>query len=300
MRLIVTTMLDCYVYDTQSRVQKRVERIERQTPQPREAFGVTWTQSRLYIGWRRPCEVLEYDRALSPTGRACRPWKGHEFEGGAHECTLHQLLHLDGVLLVANTGRDEVSAFRLDTLKQVKAWKPHECAGVGKKPKHLHYNTMYAAAGKMFIVAHMHGTKDSEAWEFERGEALSQVRFVARHACGNAAHNVFPLAGQLLVLDSNRSRIVKLSEPNRILFQGPRGTLLRGVARGGDGLVVGCSALQPDRELRRWVHGDLLAWEDGDLSREPVVHEMGGGPISDVRCLDRPDAAHWPNRPFAG
>jgi hypothetical protein len=147
-------------------------------------------------------------------------------------------------------------------------------------------------------MAHMHGARDSEAWEFARADKLEGLEFEKAHVCGSGAHNVFRLKGELLCLNSNRGQVVALGDVSQVRYQGPRHCLLRGVCRAGAGLVVGCSALQLDRTLRRWVHGDLLVWPDGDLGKEPVVHEMGQGPISDVRCLDQPDAAHWPNEPF--
>jgi len=298
MKVVITTMLDCYVYDLDTHSRMPIERPDLAGGASREAFGVTWGGRYAYIGWRHPCEVIEYDKAWKPTGRREHMVVGRELEGGAHPCTVHQLLYLEGELLIANTSKDEISVVTTEQLFQQDALKPHEMTGIPDLPGHLHYNTLFAQPGELYVVAHMHMAQESQVWKFTRYRGTYGLTFSEAFVGGHGAHNVFPWRGSLLVLDSNRARIIPIGHPEKVLYQGPSHTILRGVCWLGDALIVGCSSLQPDRHLRRWVHGDLLVWRDGDISKAPEVHKMGSGPISDLRGLDMDDYAHYPNRPF--
>lgn len=296
MKLLVSTMQDCFVYDVDTRHKTS---IERPTAGGRGAYGMTWRGSRAYIGWRGPCQVLEYDRALTPTGRLCQPSRGHDFFNvRMPDRAVHGILRVGEQLYVMNSGRDEILIFSADTLCQSAAWCPHDTARRYDVPHFKHYNGMCATKGFLYVVCHMEQKRASEVWKFHRALEPHNMQLVDTFVGGKGAHSCFPWRDGMALCDSLNNQVIRLGT-NEVLYETAPGWMTRGVSCLGDtGLVLGLSGKEPERAKRNERHGRLLVWRDGVFEKDPEVHKLGVGPVCEVRCLDLPDAAHWPARPL--
>lgn len=300
MKLLVTTSQGGLLYDPETR---RKTPVERGAEGSTDCFGVTWTrQGRLYIAWRFPAQILEYDEKLAPTGRRLISPHGESFDKQKLNCAPHQLLCIGNFILVADTGWNEVTVFDADTLQCVSRWCPHvDTQPDGARSECRHYNSLYYEPGVLWTVAHMHTQQESRVWCVSYDEERGQVGgLLATVDCGWGAHNIFRLGGKLAICDSMRHRVRYIGGEQTTIYQEPSSAVLRGVClpEPEQLAVVGGSQLTVQRECRWSGGGWLLIWRNPGMRGDPEMHELGPGPVQDVRCLDSPDAAHSPVAPF--
>jgi len=289
MKLLVGTLADCFVYDVDTREKTRVQR---PTAGNRAAYGITWGGKYAYIGWREPSEVAEYDRDLKPTGRLVITDAGHEFRPGEKGSAPHQMMYANQLLLLANTGKDEIVAFEIGGLRQVDSWSPRQIEPAYMGAEYHHLNSVFAWGKELYVVAHMAGARESQAWTLSPDGPLHDSRVRNVRQCGTGAHNVFPLNEGLASCASMDSQVVHLGSEKQVVYQGPRDRLFRGVCYAGNAFVLGWSAFEKKREDRRHAAGGLYVWRSGPFQGEPEEHVLDAGPVCEVRCLDMSDRAH--------
>jgi len=299
MQFIISTENDCFTYDLNKKL--KVKQIKRGTEGKRWAYGISWWGDRLYIAWRSPHEIVEYDRKLKPTGRVCKVPKSPAVIGDLHQITCY-----DKKIWCASTGTNSIVTFDCGTLDYIESWKPHE--GVADddgpynppkgKPRYTedykHYNSIMFRSGRIYINAHMTThNPPSNVWVF----TYPGLKFIKKVEGGESSHNIFFIGDELTICDSGNGRLI---QPEKYLeiFRGGIGSFLRGISQPPGKLIIGRAdkCIKADRPKAR---GGLVIIHDRKF-KSPDPRWLGYGPIEEIRCLDEEDLAHPVPEPFWG
>lgn len=294
MKFAITTSRGLFVYDYDA---DSVTPVPRGTPQEEDdsvsyAFGISWTQQHFYAAWRRPDEIIEYDKELKPTGRVISQPDGPDALGD-----IHQILCRSGKIWATCCGYNRIHVYDAATLKLDRSWNPaygQDDAEPGKASfyegsylgKYKHWNSIRIVEDKLYLLAHMYDCPPSKVWEF----SFPELEFRRKIPGGECAHNIFFYDGKLNILDSKNGRIC---QPEIGLCHGffDRSPFFRGVSQVGDKIAIGFSGQCLDARKRPSTPGGLIFLDRCD----PMAYEIrfnGVGPIMDIRCLDAYDSAH--------
>ena len=292
MKFIISTHKSCFIYDHNKDI---INDIERGTKGAQWAYGISWFKDKIFIGWRKPCEVLEYDTSFKFTGRKCQGSLG--FRVG----DVHQIICFDKKIWVTNTGSNSISIFDASTLELVEDWRPHKAIkemdspyvskkniNKNKHPNYYkHYNSIFFDKKRIFINAHMTvNNPPSKVWVFLR----KNRKFIKKIEGGISTHNLFLINNQITVCDSENSQIIQ-PETNKVLFRARVGSFLRGVSLPPKMVVIGSSGMQSIRNKRNNARGGIVIFNNTKF-KNPDLKWFGRGPIQEIRCLDFYDKAH--------
>jgi len=271
------------------------------TPVPRGTegksypFGVSWHGDRLFIAWRHPYEILEYDQAFKPTGRKCESPEGSRTFGD-----IHQITCFDGKIWTASTGCNKICVHDAETLEFIEDWAPHKAipeedfpTRKSKKaqPHYKHYNSIMFNNNRVYINAHMTvHNPPSRVWVFK----YPSKKFIRKIRGGLSTHNIFFVDNILTVCDSGHGQILQ-PESGKVLFKSKSDSFLRGISMPPGLLIIG-TAERCARPQRPNAKGGLIFIKNKNFNN-PQIKLLGKGPVEEIRCLDMDDEAH-PVKPF--
>lgn len=284
MILIISTNKYVFTYDL---LNKKI--LSTINNKKRPSYGISWYRDRLFIAWRGPCEILEYDIDLKPTGRKCK---------GSKLGDLHQIICFDNKIWVANTGKNLISIFDINTLDLVEDWCPHlnrdqddnHILSKDNNIHYKHYNSIMFNKKKIYINAHM--TKNnppSKLWIFK----YKNKKFISKISGGISTHNIFFIDNKPIVCDSENGKILSLQDKTHLSFV-KYSSFLRGVSMPKNMIIVGRSDKIIDRDKRAHGQGGLVIYNDHSFTKN---YSLGlyMGQVHEVRCLDEKDKAHPTN-----
>ena len=254
-----------------------------------DAFGISWTSERMYVAWRHPDEIVEYDLNFKPTGRSIsnegKPW-------GMLLGDIHQILCHDGRIWVTCCGYNCIQVYDAISFNLERVWNPcdgHDSDELGEESnngKYKHWNSIRIMGDRLYLVSHMYDCPPSKVWEF----SFPDLKFIRKIPGGECVHNVFFHDGALAVLSSKDGRILFPESGKSITFF-DRKPFWRGISQAGGRLALGFSSQCLSRAARPDVPGGVVFLDHSDPMRFDVKCN-GIGPIMEIRCLDEHDAAH--------
>ena len=266
------------VYDRES---NSAWEIPRQTTSEEDwPYGATWWEDKLYVAWRNPSEIVEYDNSLKVTRKAPVGKKD-----GAHQMTCKE-----GELWMADTELDRFFVVNANTLKHKMQFNPDKDKPA---PGHRHWNSVAFYGDEVWLMAHSWNQPTSMTFVYS-WPGLARKEIVPG---GKAAHNVFKFDGEMTICDSANYRLLQ-PRSNKTLFQGNSYLFLRGAALSKDTLVIGYSGRCKIRNERGKEQGGLIFF-DGLKFGSPTYVSLNSGPVEEIRILDEPDSAHG-QPPFWG
>ena len=108
MKFAISTHKNCFIYDYEA---DSITTIERGTAGATWAYGISWLKDKMFIGWRKPGEILEYDTNFKFTGRKC------DLSDGRKIGDVHQIVCFDEKIWATNTGKNSIYIFDAKTLE---------------------------------------------------------------------------------------------------------------------------------------------------------------------------------------
>jgi hypothetical protein len=292
MKFIISTHKNCFVYDYHNKVKQD---ILRGTDGQKWAYGISWHNDKMFIAWRHPHEILEYDQKLKFTGRKCQVSDINKVGD------LHQITCFDEKIWVANTGHNVISIFNANNLELLERWAPHASLPETDTPYvseknvssfYKHYNSIMFHNDNMYVNAHMTiRNPPSKVWAF----TYPNRKFIRKIQGGISTHNIFFIGNVLTVCDSINNQILQ-PDSGKVLFNTGNSSFLRGVSMPPNLIAVGRSDICKERIHRNNAHGGVIFFKNADF-KKPDIHWLGEGPVEEIRCLDEIDLAH-PVLPF--
>lgn len=286
MKFIISTFKGCFVYDyNRKKIVKQLQH-SLSGKKNRVAYGISWFKNKLFVAWRKPHEILEYNKNFELTGRKC---------SGGRLGDLHQITCFDNKIWVANTGINCISTFDVKNLEFIEKWRPQDWIKDNDKPLknkyyYKHFNSIMFWKEKMYINAHMtRNNPPSKVWEFE----YSNKNFIKKIPGGVSSHNVFFIKNIMYICDSESGRIIR-PDTKKIAFSGGPKSFLRGVSLPSGMVVVGRSDFIKERGNRVKGNGGIIVFNNRNFV-SPNIIWLRKGPINEVRCLDKKDEAHPTN-----
>jgi len=234
--------------------------------------GLTWDQSLVYAATSH--EILLFDPSS---------WEqAGTLAGDLHE--IHQILWHDGVLYIANTGRNCIETW------DGGRWGRHSWGGVSHDADHI--NSIWFGAGSAWILESRHRNPDDPSRLRRCDMNLQSLEVIP---VGPSVHNIYVESGARYILSSLDNGFMV---DDRVMPVVKTVHHLRGLAREANRWYVGLTHYEPDRD-RDCRRGDagVLALDD-DFCEAWRLNVPNAGPVYEVRATGD-DLAH--NRlPFPG
>jgi hypothetical protein len=200
----------------------------------------------------------------------------------------HQIEWVEDRLLVADTGRERVSAYSADgaLIGDVTLGDGDWDRGPDGQMGH-HFNSVHRSGGRVWVVAHNHD-RPSEVWEL----TWPALELVEIHVTGASwAHNLWEGAHGLVVCDSRSGRLQEVRSGETVWASGERDAISRGLAVSADHLFIGRS--EPSGRHGRIVNdGGLWVVDRDTLTTVEEIRFPGLGCVNEVRLLDGMDECH--------